>query len=128
MEEELGKYGLRIRWSDSPEREPIDFSIENDEDNVVWVWGSEPFSDVQIECNHPEECVQFGDDDEQGECAICGAKCDWQWTDDVVDEGHDEDGAYFAHVGEVRQITEWYYPKKFGGIVGKYLKHLQEKW
>lgn len=136
MEDELKKYGLKVYWknqeghnSDDPDDyEPIDFSIEDGEDNVAWVWGSDPWNDVQIECNHPEECVEFGDDDEQGECALCGATCDWGWVTDVVDEGHDEDGAYFARTGEVRQIGEWHHPKKIGGIVGRYLKHLQERW
>lgn len=136
MEEELKKYGLKVYWknreghnSDDPDDyEPIDFSIEDGEDNVAWVWGSDPWNDVQIECNHPEECVEFGDDDEQGVCAICGATCDWGWVTEIVDEGHDEGGAYFAQTGEVRQIGEWHRPKKIGGIVGEYLKHLQERW
>ena len=137
MEEELKKYGLKVYWhndsrhnsSDPDDYEPIDFSIEDGEDNVAWVWGSEPFNDVQIECNHPYECVDFGNDENEcGECQICGAQCDWHWVYDVVDEGHDMDGRYYAKEGEVREITEWYYPKKIGGSVGESLKELQEKW
>lgn len=126
MEDKLKEYGLHLRELDSPERLPIDFYIEDDEDNICWVWGADAGS-VDIECNHPTECIEYGDDDEQGECKLCGAKCDWHWVHDVVDDGYDADGEYYAKEGEVREITDWYYPKKVGGIVGRYLKQLQEK-
>lgn len=136
MEDELKKYGLKVYWksqeghnSDDPDDyEPIDFSIEDNDGNVALVWGSEPYRDVQVECNHPEQYIEFGDNCEQGECNICGATCDWRWTDDIVDEGHNEDGTYFAQTGQRRQIEEWHKPEKIGGIVGKCLKQLQERW
>lgn len=115
MEEKLKEYGLKVRWNDDPEREPIDFSVEDAEDNIAWVWGSEPWHDVQIECNHPHECVDFGDGEEQGECRICGALCDYHYEED-------EDG------NKVPEPHDWYHPKKIGGIVGDYLKELQAKW
>lgn len=124
MEEKLKEYGLNLRWSDDKEREPIDFSVEDEHDNVAWVWGSEPFNDVQVECNHPTDhgCVVFGDDDEQGECVLCGAKCDWHYEDD---SGNVED---YHWNGKSRCIDEWYYPKKIGGIIGEYLKELGQRW
>ena len=64
----------------------------------------------------------------QGECAICGATCDWHYEKEVVNEGHDEDGNYTCQVEKERVPHEWYFPKKIGGIVGKYLKELQERW
>lgn len=135
MEKELKKYGLSVCWrnqdgrnsSDPDDYEPIDFSIDDGVDNVAWVWGSNPSSDVQIECNHPDELIEFGDDDERGVCPICGATCDWGWVNDVVDEGH-EDGMYYAYTGNTRVISQWHTPEKIGGIVGRYLKHLQEEW
>ena len=135
FKKELEKYGLKIYHKehkadrdDPDDYEPIDFSIDDGADNVAWVWGSEPFSDFQVECNHPEECIEWGDDDERGECLLCGATCDWYWETDVVDEGHNEDGTYYATTGEVREITDWHNRDKFGGLIGKYIKHLQETW
>ena len=102
IENELNKYGLKIYHKerrptadDPDDGEPIDFSIDDGTDNVAWVWGSEPFSDYEIECNHPDECIEWGDDDECGECLLCGDQCTWGWVDDVVDEGYDEDGNYY---------------------------------
>lgn len=122
MEEELKEYGFNVRWSDDPDREPIDFSIEDGEDNIAWVWGSNPFSDVQIECNHPSECVIFDDDEPVGECAICGATCDCHYE---ADEGNVED---YYWSGRTLVPHEWYPPKKIGGIVGKYLEQLRKEF
>ena len=122
MENELKEYGLKVRHSEDSDREPIDFSIEDGEDNIAWVWGSDPWNDVQIECNHPRECVIFDDDEPVGECAICGATCDCHYE---ADEGNVED---YSWSGRTLVPHEWYPPKKIGGIVGKYLKELQERW
>lgn len=122
IENELKEYGLRIHHaeyhgssSDPDDYEPIDFTIEDDDDNVAWVWGSEPWNDVQCECSHPYQCIDFGDGEEQGECLLCGATCDYHY--ELDDEGH-----------KVPEAHEWYYPKKIGGVIGKYLKKLQEEW
>lgn len=37
MEDELKQYDLKMRESDNPERLPIDFSIEDEADNVCWI-------------------------------------------------------------------------------------------
>lgn len=115
LKKELEQYDLKMRHSESEDREPIDFSIEDDQDNVCWVWGSEPFKDVQVECDHPYQCIDWGDDDEMGECELCGAQCYWHWESDG--EG-----------GQERVIHGWEHPDKPFGIVGRYLKDLQKEW
>lgn len=122
MEEELKEYDLKVNWSEAEDREPIDFSISDGEDNVCWVWGSEPYKDVQIECNHPYQCVEYDDDEPVGECALCGAECDCHYE---LDEGNVED---YYWSGRRLVPHEWHMPDKIGGIVGRYLKKLQEKW
>lgn len=116
MEEQLKELRLNVRWSDDPDREVIDFSIDDGKDNVAWVWGSEPFNDIQIECNHPE--VEYGDDDERGECKICGATCDWHWEESADD----------GRLTKERVPHDWYAPKHIGGIVGEYLEELRKEF
>lgn len=118
MEEELKDYGLKVYWSEADDREPIDFSISDGEDNVCWVWGSEPWKDVQIECDHPYGCVEYDDDETVGECALCGATCDWHYETNLGDD----------MLVKERIPHDWHMPDKIGGIVGRYLKRLQEKW
>ena len=114
MENELKEYGLHTEQSEDQDREPIEFEIRDNHDELyATVWGSEPSYDVQIDCNH--DIVEYDDDETQGECVLCGATCDWHYENDG--EGHKE-----------RTPHEWYHPKKIGGIVGKYLKKLQERW
>lgn len=117
MEEKLKEFDLRVEHSQDQEREPIDFEIRDDQD-ILWatVWGSEPSYDVQIDCDHP--AVEYDDDETVGECPICGATCDWHYQTSVDD----------GYTIKERMPHEWYYPKKIGGIVGEYLKKLQEKW
>lgn len=114
VEDELKEYGLSIRESDNPEREPVDFSIEDNEDNVAWVWGNKP-TDIDFECNHPYECVEFGDGSEQGECALCGSYCDYHYEED--DRGN-----------KVPEPHEWYPRRTPGGLIGKYLEELQARY
>ena len=57
-------------------------------------------------CEHTD--IEWGDDDERGVCQECKATCDWHWEEGVVDEGHDESGAYYAHIGRMRVIDEWH--------------------
>lgn len=113
MEEELKKYNLKLRESDDSERDLIDFSIEDEEDNIAWVWGND-YNDVDWECNHPYECVEFGDIDEQGECILCGSYCDWHYEKD--DEGH-----------KVPEPHEWYTRRNVGGLIKKYIEELRDK-
>lgn len=114
MEDKLKEYGLHIEWSEAEDREPIDFEIRDDHDELyATVWGSEPWNDVQIDCCH--DYVEYDDDETVGECPICGATCNWHYEDDG--EGHRTKVPY-----------DWLTGGKISGIVGKYLKHLQERW
>lgn len=123
MEKELKDYGLHVEWSEAEDREPIDFEIRDD-NGVLWatVWGSEPWKDVQIDCDHPAECVEYDDDEPVGHCALCGAECDCHYE---LDEGNVED---YYWSGRRLVPHEWHMIEKIGGIVGRYLKGLQEKW
>lgn len=113
MEEELKKYDLKLRESDDSERDLIDFSIEDEEDNVAWIWGHS-LSDVEFECNHPHQCIDFGDGEEQCECLLCGSFGDYHYEED--DEGH-----------KVPEVHEWYPRREAGGLIGEYLKGLRTK-
>lgn len=117
MEEKLKEYDLHMEHSEAEDREPIDFEIR-DEHDKLWatVWGSEPFNDVQIDCDHP--AVEYDDDETVGECPICGSTCFWHW------DGYIDDGVAYRD----RVIDQWEKPDEIGGIVGEYLKELQKKW
>lgn len=70
-------------------------------------WGYEIKLDgILWECDH--EDIEFGEDDERGECKVCGATCDWHWETDVVNEGHDDDGNYTCQTAKVRVPDEWH--------------------
>ena len=110
----LKSLGLHIDYNNDADREPIDFTIRDGRNDVIAsVWGSNPFNDVDIDCEHG--FVEYGDDiDEQGECPICGAVCDWHYeTDGVI---------------RYRVSHEWYKPEQIGGIVGKYIEDLKKTW
>ena len=114
MLDELKEYGLTLRESDSPDRDLVDFTIEDGENNVAWVWGNKP-DDVDFECSHPYQCIEFGDGrEEQGECLLCGAYCDYHYEED--DEGN-----------KAPEPHEWYPRRDVGGLIGKYLKELKGK-
>lgn len=116
MKNKLKEYDLHIECAEKSD-EPIDFEIRDDDD-TLWatVWGSEPFDDVQIDCDHPS--IEYDDDETVGECPICGATCTWHW------QVSGDDGYIIKE-----QIPDhWDKPEKIGGIVGEYLKELQEKW
>lgn len=117
MEEALADYDLHIEQSTAEDREPIDFEIK-DNDGKTWaaVWGSWPIEDVEVECEHP--ATEFDDDEHVGECPICGAWATWHW------EEYSDDG----YLCKERVVDSYEPQKKIGGIVGKYLKELQERW
>lgn len=115
MEAKFKEYGLNVRESDSPNRQRIDFSVEDEADNVAWVWG-DSFSDVDWECNHPYECIEFGDErEDQGECLLCGCFCDWHGVPD-------------EHGNTYPEPHEWYPRRDVGGLIGEYLKELQKRY
>lgn len=117
MKDELKAYDLKIRNSDAPDAQLIDFEIYDDEDNVAWVWGDSP-DEVEVECTHPAQCVSFDDDEPCGWCELCGATCNAQYLPDVGDvEGYAWSGRCLSAVG-------WETPDEPGGVIGKYLKEL----
>lgn len=110
MENELKEYDLHVEYSEADDREPIDFEIRDSYGELyATVWGSHPRDDVQIECDH--DFVKYEDDETVGECPICGATCYWH---------REDDGERVPH--------EWFEPEKIGGVVGRELKRLQERW
>lgn len=113
VSDQLKEYNLAIRESNNPERQLVDFSIEDDEDNVAFVWGDKT-TDVDFECNHPYQCIDFGDGEEQGECSLCGSYCDYHYEED--DEGR-----------KVPEPHEWYPRRNVGGLIGEYLRELEGK-
>lgn len=134
MEKEFEKLGLKIYHKehyddsdDTDDYEPIDFSIDDGTDNVAWVWGSHPIDDVEVECNHPEAAIEWGDDDECGECLLCGNQCTWRWVEEEEYEGADEDGYPVSSKSGYRDITEWHRTGN-KGLIGKYLEEMAERW
>lgn len=113
MLDELKDYELTFVENDDESRELIDFIIKEDNDGVAAVWGNKP-DDVDFECSHPYQCIDFGDGEEQCECLLCGSFGDYHYDKD--EEGHD-----------VPEPHEWYPRRDAGGLIGKYLKELQGK-
>lgn len=116
-----------FKESQEPDRWPIDFKVLDEDGNeVAQVWGNNRY-DFEIDCNHSE--VDFGDEDIMGECAICGAFCKWHNETDVVNEGYDSDGQYYAQEGKVPVIDEWDFDfKQFDSdcVITEYMKTLKE--
>lgn len=117
----LKRYKLNIRESDSPGREPIDFTVEDKEDNVAWVYGKTYAFDW--ECSHPVSPVWDGD---EGRCPICGTKCEWHWEKEIVDEGRDAEENHTCKEGLVREVDGWEDPLKVGGLIRRYIKETYE--
>ena len=113
MLDKLKDYGLNLRESDNPDRDPVDFTIESEEDNVAWVWGHSLF-DLDWECDHPYQCIEFGDGEEQCECLLCGSFGDYHYEED-------------SQGNKVPEPHEWYPRRSPGGLIGKYLKELKGK-
>lgn len=109
----LKELGLKVYESEAPDRQLVDFDVSDDEDNVAWVWGDR-LDDVDWECNHPYQCINFGDGEEQCECTLCGSFGDYHYEED--DEGH-----------KVPEPHEWYPRRNVGGLIGEYLKEIQEE-
>ena len=120
MEEELKDYGLHVVWNDDQNSEPIDFAIADEDDNVCWVWGRKPNKDIQVECNHPNECVVFSDDEPTGWCELCGASCACHYE---TDAGNVED---YYWSGRRLVPHSWEMPDEPKGIIGDYIKKLKE--
>lgn len=113
INQELMVYGLKLVESDDLNRQKIDFVLQDEEDNIFWCWGEQP-NDVDWECNHPYQCIDFGDSNEKCECLLCGSFGDYHYDKD--EEGHD-----------VPEPHEWYPRRDVGGLIGEYLKELERK-
>lgn len=115
VKEELEAYGLKVYESEAPDRERVDFSISDGTDNVAFVWGDSP-DNVEVECDHPYECVEFGSDiEDQGECLLCGAYCDWHYENDG--EGHG-----------VPEPHDWYRPRHVKGFIKEYIEEQEASY
>lgn len=110
--DELKDMGYMLIESDDLNRQKYDFSISDGEDNVAWCWGDD--HDLDYECNHPEGCIEYDDDETQGECLLCGQYCDWH------KENNGED--YIERVPH-----EWYPRHNVGGIMKKILNEMKER-
>lgn len=122
--DELKENNLRVEWSEAEDREPIDFDIRDSktDERYASVWGSEPFNDVQADCEHPSRFIAYTDDDlERGHCELCGCDCDWSWEHN---EGNVED---YHWEGKVRVPIRWYGDCK-GEIIGKLIEKEKEKF
>lgn len=110
MEDELKEYGLRVEQNKELDRYPIDFEIQDkDGDIYATVWG-EDANDVEWDCTHPYQCVEFGDDiEDQGQCLLCGSYCDWHYVGE-------EDGS------KSKEAHNWYPRRDAGGLIEEYLK------
>ena len=117
MEAKLKELGLEVYYQDI-DALPIDFTIADGKDNVCWVWGE--LKDVEIECNHPEEAIDYhyDTDHHQGRCELCGAWCD------VGHQASADDG----YVVNEPFVVEWYEPNRIGGIVGDYIEELRKEY
>lgn len=126
----LEELKLRIEHSEAEDREPIDFDVRDSEsdERYATVWGSNTTNDLQWDCEHPEELLEFGDDDERAVCPICGATFDWGWQEDVVDEGYDDEGMYYQTTGDVRVIGECHESDKPAGIIGDIIKDIERRF
>lgn len=102
----------------------INYAVSDGEKDVASFCGDR-FDDIDWDCSHPTSCVEYVDNETQGECALCGSWCDWHWEERVVDEGHDEEGKYTCRTINERVPHEWYRPRYVGGVIGKYLEELQ---
>lgn len=114
MKDALKEYGLEVYESEASDRQLVDFDISDGTENVAWIWG-DSYTDVDWECSHPYQYINFGDGEEQCECTLCGSFGDYHYEED--DEGH-----------KVPEPHEWYPRRNVGGLIGEYLKEIQEGW
>lgn len=85
--------------------------VDEDHDPQASVYGA-PETSMEWECSHPSATVEYGDDDEQGECLLCGAMCDWHY---VVSN---DDG----YTVKERVPHEWHEPEPPRGIIGQLIE------
>lgn len=119
--------GLKIHENNEEDRRLVDFELSDEQSEVFWCAGDR-FDDIDWECKHPMEYVSLGDEDEYGECLVCGSHCSWGFVKEWLDEGHDDEtGSCIGQEIKVARVGEWFPRRSVGGAVGKYLKELQAK-
>ena len=118
FENKLKALGLSLHESDAPDRDQIDFTIMDAEDDVCWVHGDA--HGVSIDCDHPYESIEWVDDDECGICHLCGAECTWHWEHEEEYEGTDENGDVESTKLDYREPDEWS-ERQGEGLIGEYL-------
>ena len=109
--DELKDMGYTLFESEAPDRQKYDFSISDGEDNVAWIWGDD--HDLDYECNHPSDCIEYDDDEPVGECILCGSHCSCHY---VLDEGNVED---YHWSGRELVPNEWCLRHDVGGLLKK---------
>lgn len=109
----LKKLGVLVDAYETPdEHYGLEFDIRDGEDDTRYatVWTNEN-GNVEWDCEHPDHLIEFGDEDEQGVCKICGATCDWHCeTDDCEVEGE-------SWVSLEATPDKWYCPEKISGVL-----------
>ena len=108
MKDRFNEYGFQAKESDSVNRFNIDFSVLDGDDTVAWAWG-ESLKDLDWECNHPNICIEYDDDETVGECTLCGSYCYWH-------KASDGEGNVY------REPHNWYPRKEIGGAIAEYIK------
>lgn len=104
---------------DKNRTEPIQFTVnDNDGEVIAEVWGSEPWKDIQVECNHPEGYIEYGDENECGECPVCGSQCYWHYQESADD----------GYTIQERIVDEWLPVEEYGGMIGRYLNNLRKEF
>ena len=107
-----------FRDDNDPDKTAIEFEIRDKDDELVAnVWG-ENANDVEVDCEHPYDALDFTgiDDDECGKCEICGADVHWH-REKVIEDNYPES------IDEVEEIVPDSYdiPETPGGLIGKIL-------
>lgn len=99
------------RPTNLPDTCPIDFEVRSkrSDELLATVWGDEK-DDLEVDCEHPEDYIEYDDDETVGECLLCGATCDWHWVNDF-------DGSVKY---QYREPHEWH-SDKVGGIIKEFL-------
>ena len=118
--DEIKRLDYSIVQSSRADRMPVDFTIEDEAGNTIAsVWGAKS-NDVDWECSHPDECVEYDDDETVGECMLCGSHCDWHYEADGGNVGD------YYWEGKTRRPHEWYPQRDVGGLVKGVVEELDQ--
>lgn len=108
----MGEFGLIFVDSEASNKRHIDISIKDDGEEVAYIFGDN-IEDLDWECKHPSQCVEYDDDETVGTCALCGSWCNWHKED--IGDGNTE-----------RVPHDWYPRKNVGGLIREYIKQRYE--